>query len=378
MNNLDAVIAAMSSATQFKQIFGAPENLRASFAALAQVVHPDHNETKDAVVAQRAFQDLQRFYKAARIAREEGVYDYTFSTPGQVLFPKGGRPNSSLTAIQSSRATYFMDAATSWSGDFSHIYKATVKETAQEVLVKIARSPKRNTLLKREADVLAQFAGSKEPKFKTISPYVPKLLDTFLAPGTDGKLFQANVTTRKMGMVSLTQVIKAHPMGLDPRDAAWIFRRILGQAMAAAAIKSVHCALTPDHVLVDPVTHDPLHIGWTHSIEDPQLNRNRVSIIIDRWDYMYPPEVMEKELPTEQTDIYMAGKLMIKLLGGDGITNNLPATVPFPVQQSILNCVEESYHNRPRSAKEAMEKFTSAIRSVWGKQYRPLTMPETP
>jgi hypothetical protein len=385
--SISAVLTKLVTAETFTDVFGdvpgasvelRRRSLRQSFAHLVKIVHPDHAPEAVKDEAQEAFQLLDTFYRSADRCLENRTYHLKFQK-GQPFAVVKPLDKDSVVALQSPTAMYIMSALPTWKGDFSSIYKARIQKggvRVEDVAVKVSKNPKYNPLLQWEAQVLQRFHNPKgSDSLKAISTFVPKVLDSFLAPGKDGKRFQATVTSLRPGLVSLTEVINAFPMGLDPKDAAWIFRRVLAQVAAAKAVRVVHCCMTPDHILVDPVTHAPLHIGWTHSVDDPLVSRKRIMLTVDRWDYMYPPEVFEKALPDQKTDIFMAGMTMIKLLGGDSNTRKVPSVVPPEVAQSILHCVEESPNRRPSSAVNALERFTKAVRAAWGREYRPLTMP---
>lgn len=162
--------------------------------------------------------------------------------------------------------------------------------------------------------------------------------------------------------------------GLPPEDAAWIWRRVLGQTLAANMLKSVHGAIVPDHVLVHPVTHEPLHIGWGHAIERPAERNAKLTTIIDRFKDWYPPEVLRKEVPSHQTDLYMAGKTMVYLLGGDVARNRFPSHVPEPIVRIVGRCLETKVSKRPTDGRAVADDFIKVVEKLWGRKYRPLRL----
>ena len=184
-----------------------------------------------------------------------------------------------------------------------------------------------------------------------------------------------NLFEYKPGFVSLTEIKQAYPRGLPPEDAAWIWRRVLGQTLAASMLKSVHGAIVPDHILVHPLTHEPLHIGWAHAIERPLERNAKLTTIIDRFRDWYPPEVFAREVPSHQTDLYMAGKTMVYLLGGDVARDRFPSHVPEPVVQIIQRCLETKVERRPQDGLTYMHEFSKVIEKLWGRKYRPLKLP---
>ena len=118
------------------------------------------------------------------------------------------------------------------------------------------------------------------------------------------------------------------------------------------------------------MTHEPLHIGWAHA-----LTSGHISHIIPRYKAYYPPEVFDRKNPDHTTDLYMASKTMIQLLGGDVKRNTLPSSVPKRVGEVILRSVVPSPANRPQDGKQLLDEFTHLIREEWGRTYRALPMP---
>ena len=385
---LESVAAQLRDATRFSSIFGAmPKDdkeaqqilLRKQFAFLAGLVHPDRhvgngNEARAAAV----FRDLNSINRKAKEAIEAGNYEKEF--PQGSFLDDPGRTSSKgvQTEIRSHLHTYQLDSTAFKIGDFSLLYKGRTLDPAVsiDVLMKVASRPPFNSWIETESAILSRFRDAKKgSKLLDIKPFVPELLDMFFIPGPKGTRYAVSVLRFVPNLVSLSDIMRAFPKGLDPRDASWIFRRVITQTMAAKMAGVVHCGITPDHVLVDPVKHDPFHIGWAHAIEDPKKSGRRITQVIDRWRALYPPEVFKKVEPDHRTDLYMAGKTMIALLGGDITNNKIPSAVPHTVSKIILRAVEENPDRRYQTGQELLDDFTRVIRKEWGREYRPLVMP---
>lgn len=382
MMSYDAVVAVarqIQSATTYAAVFGALPSgdikvrrgaLRKRFVYLVNTVHPDHVPKDSEPQASDTVRQLNELYAAAKQALEVGKYDLPFSSSVEA---KASVPE---IILQSPSAIYRLEREPFAQGDFSVLYHGKVVGTAQGVIVKVAHDPTLNIRLEAEARILRRFnmAGSGT-ELEKISHFVPKLLDTFIVSDEASRRLRALVLPFLPGFVSVTDVIEAFPGGLDPRDAAWIGRRVLAQVLAARAAGVVHGAIVPDHVLVHPHTHDPIHIGWGHVVDVSAGSSARISLIIDRFKDWYPSEVFDKKIPDERTDLYMAGKTILKLLGGDTKTNILPASVPEPLVRVVLRCVADFPTRRPPHGLQILDEFTSVVRKLWGKAWRPLMMP---
>lgn len=364
------VMKRLQTATSFVQIFGKfvdDKKLKKQFHDLARVVHPDHNEHQFKA-ASAVWLMLKSFHEAAQDALKDRTYEREFS-PGDFTKTAVAYPE---TILQSKIATYRLESSVFRDGDFSALYKAKIDKTKETVLVKISALPEHNSLLEHEAQILKKFATEK--KLENIKKFVPTLLDSFVLPDKERRRFRVNVMPFHDGYYSLTEIKKFFPTGLDPRDAAWICRRVISQVVAAHMAGVVHGALTPDHVLVHPVSHDPIHIGWVHAVNQA-TGFQRITMLVERWRDWFPPEVFAKELPDQATDIFMTGKTMIYLLGGDIKKNTFPKSVPTEMQRVILQCVDPQRGKRPQSGADLLLSFTDMLLKLWGRKYRKLEIP---
>jgi hypothetical protein len=259
-------------------------------------------------------------------------------------------------------------------GERSYVYRGVVRKSGAQVIVKVAKTPQDNQYLEREARICALFTTASARSARAgVARYVPHVLDTCYCVGTDGKRYMANVVQDVPGVVSVAKILEVYPQGLDAPQAAWVARRILAQPLIAAMAGVVHTAILPQHVLVHPVTHEPLHIGWTHAL-DVGTHAVLLNVVSQYVDY-YPPEVFDKVSFSHQMDIYMATKTVIALFGGVVKTNVLPKTVPSAIAALLRSGVEKDPRSRPQDGKVFLDEFTRIVRKEWGSTYRALTMP---
>lgn len=369
------VARRLKTAASFAAVFGAlPKGdaraqrgyIRKQFGFLASLVHPDHVSPEDSKEASEAFRLLNELRHAAEDAIGRGAYE-------KPITPKDpGNATSDYSEIVSSKGTYRLSQKVFAEGDFSMLYRGTMLgSTSVPIIAKIAREPADNSWLEKEAVLLKQAADAKaKTPLSGISPFLPNILDTLFVEGDGGRRYRANIVRFVPGMVSIADIMRAYPGGLEAPQAAWVARRIFAQTLAASMLGVTHGAITPDHVLVHPVSHEPLHTGWGHA-----TSSGRVTHIIDRWRDIYPPEVFKKEDADHRTDIYMAAATIVRLLGGDVARKKLPASVPPEVARLILRCLEESPSRRPQDGRALLDEFTRVVRSVWGRTYRQLDMP---
>lgn len=367
----------LRNATSYRAIFGElgagdakgqKAKLRAVFVSLARAVHPDHNHGVDG----EAFMFLSKARDGAEAAIDAGSYDAPFPPGTLVDASATGTP----TELTSKLGVYRLLPHPFRTGDFSLLYVGALRRTAsalsESVLVKIAIQPTSNPWLEREAATLRRFATDTD--FSSLHAVVPSLIESFTIVGAGNQHYRVNVMPYDTASyISVAQVIAAYPGGLPPEHAAWIARRVLAQPLVALRAKLVHAAIVPDHILIEPLTHEPKHIGWAHAL--PHDRATRLTQIIDRAADYYPPEVFKHERMGHRGDLFMAGAVAIKLFGGNTKKHSLPSTVPMSVARVLWRCVEQKVADRYPDAAQALSEFTEAVRKEWGRVYRPLHMP---
>ena len=138
------------------------------------------------------------------------------------------------------------------------------------------------------------------------------------------------------GFVSLSQVRAAYPRGVDPRDAAWMWRRLLVAIGVAHRAGLVHGAVLPDHVLIHPAEHGLVLVDWCYSGPAPAA---RVPAAVARFADWYPPEVLTGASAGPDLDIWLATRCMTALIG-----DRLPA----PLAAFARGCMLASPRRRPQ------------------------------
>jgi serine/threonine protein kinase len=251
-------------------------------------------------------------------------------------------------------------------GDICQVFKAT-GPNAETAVIKVCRFQCDNDLVENEARILNLInpATAKEEAFYR---YIPKVIDSF-----DWEGFRVNVLTYFAEWISLADILKAYPTGIDFKDAAWMFKRMLAGVGFAHTRNIIHGAVLPPHILVHPVQHGAKILDWSYAVK---VGKGHIPAISLDYTAYYPPEVVTKGDPTPATDIFMMAKCAVALIGGDVTTNAMPNTVPQSVQDFLLDCLQEAPRMRPQNAWDLHENFDKLLALVVGKsKYRPFTMP---
>jgi hypothetical protein len=351
---LGGLIQLMLQASEPEDLFGdlgndPEEGLRRQYRAMALAAHPDHNPGQWAA-ANEAFRQLQGWHEAAQRKLAEGSY---------------GRAER-IRAVSGGRT--YVGHADPISGDLCDIFPARCG--GDPALLKVARSPRSGDLLQAEAHALRQI--DRDLAGQPVRAHFPTFVEAFTLRDTAGSQRHVNVLQPIEGAYSLAEVLRAYPRGLHPADAAWMFNRVLAALGAAHGAGLVHGAVLPEHVLIRPSDHNGILIDWCYSAPIGQpiraISRPRVAD--------YPPEVTARQGATPATDLYMAARLMARLLGGDG---EPPSSAPKPIQALLRACLIPSPARRHADAWQVYEDFRGILVDLYGPPaFRPFQMPVSP
>lgn len=362
--NLDDAVRQILRATSYVELFGAcPEGVepethaKSAYRQLARLTHPDFCDDKK---AGEAFAKLTRLYQEASTACEYGEY--------------GQAPVFAM--IRSRKATHSLRFA--WgNGDLCDTYLADSQPksgTAQRTFCKVVRTATDNDMIKIEAEALKKLNEAAK-----MAPFFPTLLDSFrVGSGSNGR--QTNVLAALDDFYSLTDVRHVYTSGVTPLDMAWMWRRILWALAHAHSLGIIHGAITPDHVLIQPDLHGLVLADWSYASVANDAAQPRLTAIIDRYRDWYPPEVLARQSPGAATDLYMAARCMIYIMGGDPVTGAFSGDhVPVPFRAYFRGCILKQQNARPQDALMLLAEFDELLKRLgapyYPRRFRTFAMP---
>jgi serine/threonine protein kinase len=261
------------------------------------------------------------------------------------------------------------------SGEIADLYFCTEGKTASSLVLKLARSHRDNDLLQNEAQILRKLfpADAKDEGHRR---YLLRLADSFLLRGTTGSQRRVNVLPVADGHVSVADVLTHYPSGIDYRDMAWMFRRLLDALGFVHSCGILHGSINPEHVLVHPTTHGAKLVDWCHGVADVTAKGARVRVMSTKQATYCAPEIRAKARVTTATDVYSAAACAVALLGGDPCSGSVPDTVPPQIRNFLVSCLLPAPTRRPDNAWDLHEEFAEVLRRLVGKpRYRPFHMP---
>ncbi|MFD0592109.1 hypothetical protein ACFQZ4_05710 [Catellatospora coxensis] len=163
--------------------------------------------------------------------------------------------------------------------------------------------------------------------------------------------------------MSLARVKQSYPDGVDPRDAAWMWRRLLVAVGYAHRAGVVHGAIVPDHVLIHPGEHGLALVDWCYSVTEPGQT---VPALARGYHDLYPPEVTGKRPASAATDIHLATRCMTWLMGD----RTPPALARF-----AHGCTLPHPNARPHDAWRLLAELDELLEARYGpRTFRPFTL----
>lgn len=232
-------------------------------------------------------------------------------------------------------------------GDICDLYRCDYK--GLEAVLKIARSNTDNDLLKDEALVLRDLRASLK-EGSTFLKYLPTLLHS---GEHEDKSY--NVLPYYGDLwVSLEYVLEKKAEGIDYRDMAWMYKRILAGIGVAHEKGLVHGSVTPAHVLIHKEHHGAVLLDWTYT----RAIKATPKAYSRKYQSYYPPEVLDKQPMGAQTDIYMAAKIAQALLG--------KTDTPEEVQKFLKKSLDPVLRRRPDNAWTLHDEWDATLQQLVG------------
>lgn len=255
--------------------------------------------------------------------------------------------------LRTSRAGYRLGALHAV-GSVANVYRTDGPHVA-----KVVRNPALNPLLHAEWDALDRLARFTD-EHAWLRPYYPRLVDRSDAVARGERAFTV-LEALVDGFVTLADVRRAFPRGLDGRDWAWMHRRLLRAIAGAHRVGLVHGAIVAENVLVHPEQHGIVLVGWSFAVDSGHRPLATGKTI------PYPPEVHSGQPVTTATDVHMAHTLMLGVLAEDEKRQ----------RHFARWCAQDDPDRRP-DAVDLLTEYDDLLEDLYGERtFRPFALPGT-
>jgi hypothetical protein len=351
-NQLTLVAEQLAAAHKPEEIFGPLADANRNYKRLARVAHPDRYTDGARSLAEDAMRKLNVLWDLAEKAISNGTY--------------GTARSVSVNAFRVRSRKHSFEIAGAWRSDeISRYYHATCDDA--DAVVRITRKPRDNDLTANEATVLKTLAKEVPADY---AAYFPTLLDSFQFK-SKRMTRRANAFVLPEGLWTLDAVQRAYPYGIDPRDMAWIFRRLLVALGAAHEQGIVHGAVLPRNVLIQPEKHGLVLVNWAYASDGQPLKAYDPA-----YKTFYPEEALAREPLTYETDVFMAARAMRAVLSGTGAS--VPWGVPAPIRNFLRACTLPKASRRPDDAWVLKDSWDELLERMWGpRRFHKFSIPTT-
>lgn len=297
------------------ELFDDKDKMHEKFKDLAKIYHPDkHLDPKEKAIAEKIFAKITSLYELAKNGKKPlaiKVGEYTIS-----------------------KEIYKTDY---------HTYFGVVAKDGTKSVAKAVNSSSDNDLIANEAEALKAIGESD---------IVPKIATKFSLTGNKSGLVFKNCDFNKYHTIQ--DILKENPNGIDSRDMAWMFRRMILIAHVAYINGMINGAIVPTNILFNLENHTVFMPEWGFAAGN-SLSKKHVPAIYSDFESIYPEEILKK-VPSKSSDIAMAAKIAKTLSSDNKKINN------------FLNWCAAGPNHRPDSPALVDQEFVKLIESLFGKR----------
>jgi len=268
-------------------------------------------------------------------------------------------------------------------GSICAVYRCRFVAEGRDVegVFKVARDPSTSPFVANEAEALRLLHGA--PDAERYVPFLPVLEDS-LVVGDGGAVTSRRANVLRVHpeiaspadeLYTLEEVRRAYPDGLDARDMAWVWRRLLSVLGFAHRHDVVHGAVLPMHVMIEPRGHKLVLIDWCTAVSGAKSNPRPAPMLSAGHLPWYGRDGAEQRPASPGLDISLAARCMIDLVGGDPVGQRFPPKFDTRLEHYFRGCVGATSIKNP-DAWQMLADFDRLIEQLWGpRRFRVLTMP---
>jgi serine/threonine protein kinase len=304
--------------------------------------HPDHYalDPEATLYAEETFKSLNVLF-------QEAINKLDNDTYGK---PDAPSMTSALFDIKTKKSIYRVYKHIA-SGDYASIYYAEALDTNEvlkdKVCLKVIEDPADNLLISNEIEVMK----------KVVHKSLPVFIDRFRT-----KNKQEALVMRYIDGFDLVTIKSIYPNGVPQEHLCWIMERSLSVLGFMHYNDVLHCNVEPGNLIVVPGNHNCLLIDFLFSIIKPN-SKSKFQVYTDGFS---APEVLRKEIPSYQADLYSLGKCFVFIAGGNLDNDWMPTSISPRIRDFILGFVEKEPKKRKDDAWAAYHELRKIRETLFG------------
>lgn len=277
------------------------------YKRLQRIAHPDINQ-EHVDLAEKAFKHLTLLWE------------------NHVTKPGAKQTKGTVTT----RKHTYLFTTKQYSTEKTTYYNATYDDGHETTSIAVTRNPQDNGTFLNNMKIVNKIRKETDP---ALQGFFPTITDLFTFTNRDKTHAGATLQTEEPfnTLYNLKQVLKKYPNGINAKDTAWIYRRMLIVLSETHHNGYVHNNPTMDAYLIHPARH---------------------GLVLTEWAHMKPVDPNEK-ITTPKKDIVGAATLALEL------TN--PTSSP-----RFYNALKGVTQYPPQDADTALEELKELTRELWG------------
>ncbi len=324
MSELHLLNKKLVFATKCEDVFGpikGEKELRDEFRKLIKIAHVDAQPQELKGLAEETFKLLEKWKKQAQNLIDGKVEDKKF-TPFQIKVR-----NYNFTVVAEMGQTSVSD-----------LYACTYN--GKLYYLKVAKAYSDNHLIDNEIKILKNLGGN-------VKKYIPSVYDTLVINRKKATIFEVEPEfTYQLSKIDCTD-----SRGFHPRDAAWIYNRILECLYYSHEIGVINCGILPCNLLINTKQHSLMIIEWGYSIPKGQ----KISFIDNNYRQYYYKDLIKAQVTDEKLDIVMATQIIHERV----LQSQLPDGY-----LKLFNRVR--FRNCRENAGDLREEFGGILKNIYG------------
>ena len=282
---MTTVIDRILMASTRQELFGTGNegSMRQAYRKLARQSHPDmFSKTSDKLRAEKAFKHLT------------------------LLWENSAKPKPANESLIVTKKHSYELGDKFYENDVFIAYHATYDAGHEKCELLITRNPQDNDLSQNAGAALKKLNKEVPEEYRAFYPDLVEIFK-YRQQGSD----RATVVQKiPEGFVTLAEVKKAYPKGINGRDVAWIFKRMLVSIGNAHDVNLVHGGISDETFMIHPELHGLILKDWHYSVE----TNLALTAINSKVKASYPESVFNKLPQDYRLDVRMAAKIAQDLL----------------------------------------------------------------
>jgi len=189
---------------------------------------------------------------------------------------------------------------------------------------------------------------------------IPSIKDFFKLSGNSAVMVLSYIDGK-----TLEEIVEAKGP-IHPEDACWITERLLGALYYAHCNGVIHSDVKPQNIFIEPYKRDIKLIDFGSATYKPKSD----TLPVGYTPRYAAPELIQGKPPIPETDIYGAGIVLLRALGGDVLKRSFRSDTPKEITEFCQGLLRYDPSERPNWEKRnPLEELSELRLKVFGRRH---------